>query len=83
LNIGRLLTNESLVVANADSHGFYRVLYAPEIYKELSKQLRLDHHEISTIERASVMNDMFAFLKSGHLNVDVLFDLIQYVSGNH
>lgn len=76
------LSIELLVIANADSQGFYRVLYSTDIYRELAKQLSLNHHAISTIERASIMNDMFAFLKSGHLSVDVVFNLIQYVAGS-
>jgi hypothetical protein len=57
------------------------VLYSREIYKELAKQLRFNHTAISTIERAALLNDMFAFLKSGHITVDVLFELIEYVAG--
>ncbi|KAI6182856.1 Aminopeptidase [Aphelenchoides bicaudatus] len=70
----------SWIIANADSQGFYRVLYSKQIYKELAKQLMLNHHALSTIERASVINDMFAFLKAGYLDVDTVFDLIQYVA---
>jgi hypothetical protein len=71
------------VIANADSQGFYRVLYSRSIYREFTKQLQLNHHAISTIERASIMNDGFAFLKSGYLPIDTVFNLIQYVSGKH
>jgi hypothetical protein len=71
----------SWVIANADSQGYYRVLYSRQIYKELTKQLKLNHHALSTIERSSIINDMFAFLKAGYLEVDTVFDLIQYVAG--
>jgi hypothetical protein len=49
----------------------------------MAKQLSLNHNVISTIERASIINDMFAFLRSGHLSIDTVFSLIEYVAGNY
>ncbi|KAI6225916.1 Aminopeptidase [Aphelenchoides besseyi] len=66
------------IIANAESEGFYRVLYSRPIYAEFTRQFNLNPKAISVIDRASVLNDAFAYLKSGYLSVDVVFDLIAY-----
>jgi len=67
------------VIANAESLGYYRVLYELDLYTEFSKQLRTRHSEIGTIDRAALLNDAFCFMRSGHLGADTVMDLIQYV----
>lgn len=67
------------VIANAESLGYYRVLYEGDLYTEFTKQLKSKHNEIGAIDRAAILNDAFCFLRSGHLNVDTVFDLVQYV----
>ncbi|KAI6178426.1 Aminopeptidase [Aphelenchoides besseyi] len=66
------------IIANAESEGFYRVLYSRPIYAEFTRQFNLNPKAISVIDRASILNDAFAYLKSGYLPVDVVFDLIAY-----
>lgn len=34
---------------------------------------------IDAVDRAAILNDAFSFLKSGHLSVDTVMDLLQYV----
>lgn len=67
------------VIANAESLGYYRVLYDLDLYKEFSKQLKIRHTEIGTVDRAALLNDAFCFMRSGHLGADTVMDLIQYV----
>lgn len=37
--------------------------------------------EMTTVDRASVINDAFAFLRAGLLKLDKVFDLVLYVQG--
>ncbi|KAE9550876.1 hypothetical protein FO519_005921 [Halicephalobus sp. NKZ332] len=67
------------VVANAESLGYYRVLYDLDLYKEFTKQLKARHSEVNTVDRAALLNDAFCFLKSGHLGAETVMDLIQYI----
>ena len=70
------------LIANADASGFYRVLYSRALYKALTRQLRDNHNALTIVDRASLINDAFAFLNSGHLSIDVVFELIEYTTGN-
>uniref|UniRef100_A0A914CAV0 Aminopeptidase n=1 Tax=Acrobeloides nanus TaxID=290746 RepID=A0A914CAV0_9BILA len=67
------------LIANTQSLGYYRVLYDAASYTEFINQLTIDHKKISTIDRAMLINDAFSFLKSGHLGVETVLNLIQYV----
>ena len=67
------------IVANAESLGYYRVLYSNDLYREFTRQLDSDHSEIGTVDRGALLNDAFSFMRSGHLSADIVMDLIQYV----
>uniref|UniRef100_A0A914WDA4 Aminopeptidase n=1 Tax=Plectus sambesii TaxID=2011161 RepID=A0A914WDA4_9BILA len=74
-----LPTPAKWVIANADGSGFYRVLYDQAIYHELAKQLKLDHTALSAVDRAAVLYDAFSFVKSGHLRLETLMNLLAYL----
>lgn len=53
-----------LVVANAGGHGFYRVLYSPELLDALVEELPL----LEDLERFTIIEDAWAFVESAQLS---------------
>jgi puromycin-sensitive aminopeptidase len=53
-----------LAVANAGGHGFYRVLYSPELLDALVEKLP----QLEDLERFTVIEDAWAFVESGQLS---------------
>jgi puromycin-sensitive aminopeptidase len=60
------------VLVNADGHGFYRVLYAPELRERL---LRTLPDGLSPIERFNLVNDCWAVTLAGQMTVAEYLDL--------
>ena len=58
------LDDVELVVANAGGHGFFRVLYSPELLDALIAALP----ELEDLERFTIINDAWAFVESGQLS---------------
>ncbi|HEY3427932.1 MAG TPA: M1 family metallopeptidase [Acidimicrobiia bacterium] len=54
----------SLAVANAGGHGFYRVLYSPELIDAIVAHLS----ELEDLERFTIIDDAAAFVDSGQLS---------------
>jgi puromycin-sensitive aminopeptidase len=54
----------TLAVANAGGHGFYRVLYSPELIEEIVAHLP----ELEDLERFTIIDDAAAFVDSGQLS---------------
>jgi puromycin-sensitive aminopeptidase len=53
-----------LVVANAGGHGFYRVLYSPELLDALVEELP----SLEDLERFTIIEDAWAFVESAQLS---------------
>ncbi|VDD93523.1 unnamed protein product [Enterobius vermicularis] len=75
----KIRKNVKWVVANARAKGYYRVLYDQQVYKEIIRQLNERHTAFFAVERASIINDAFAFAKAGLLPINTAMDIIGYV----
>jgi puromycin-sensitive aminopeptidase len=53
-----------LVVANAGGHGFFRVLYSPDLLDALIQELP----NLEDLERFTIIDDAWAFVESGQLS---------------
>ena len=53
-----------LAIANAGGHGFYRVLYSPELVDAIVTNLE----SLEDLERFTVIDDAWAFVESGQLS---------------
>ncbi|MGH8957177.1 MAG: M1 family metallopeptidase [Acidimicrobiia bacterium] len=54
----------SLAVANAGGHGFYRVLYSPELFDAIVANLS----DLEDLERFTIIDDAGAFVDAGQLS---------------
>ncbi|VDK44250.1 unnamed protein product [Anisakis simplex] len=70
------------VIVNSNSLGFMRVLYEQKIYDELTEQLRTNHQAISSLDRASIIDDAFAFANAGLLPISTAMGLVRYLEQN-
>uniref|UniRef100_A0A0N5BKL1 Aminopeptidase n=1 Tax=Strongyloides papillosus TaxID=174720 RepID=A0A0N5BKL1_STREA len=67
-------------IANTDSKGYFRVLYDNDNYKAIVKQLKINHRKIKSLDRSIIINDAFAFVRSGYLDVGEALNLIEYLA---
>ncbi|CAL8127625.1 unnamed protein product [Orchesella dallaii] len=69
----------SVILLNPRGTGYYRVLYDEELYHLLKKQLienaKLFHQE----GRAQLLEDAFAFARSGYISIQTTLNLTQYL----
>jgi len=65
---------------NIDQVGFYRVHYDKQNWQALAKQLKENHTVFSVADRSSLINDVFALTRTGHMSISDAFSLSSYVS---
>ncbi len=67
------------VIANAGGHGFYRTHYTPDLLEEL-----IDHFEVLTpLERFTLLDDTFAFVRNGHMEAGAFLRLATAYADEH
>ncbi|MGQ0848082.1 MAG: M1 family metallopeptidase [Actinomycetota bacterium] len=66
-----------LAVANAGGHGFYRVLYAPELADALIRNLS----NLEDLERYVLIDDAWAFVESGEMSAPDFMKLAEAYQG--
>ncbi len=66
------------VVVNSGGSGFYRVRYAREL---LSSLLSAPFERLEVIERFSLVNDAWAFVRAQKMGCDTYLDLLRMLSG--
>lgn len=70
---------------NPNQTGFYRVHYEPDVWRQLSDVLidsTYRQHVLSATDRANLIDDAFALMKTGALDVESTFRLTQYLRNN-
>lgn len=72
-------TSNDWLILNTGGVGYFKVLYDPETYRKLVKQLQRNHTTISPIDRSMILVDSFDLSKTSLLNISVYFDLLEYV----
>lgn len=61
---------------NTEFSGFYRVLYDEITYRELGEMIQAKR--LSPIDRFNVVNDRYAFFRSGQIDLDHYLDYFDY-----
>ncbi len=68
------------LVVNAGGHGFYRVQYDNELLSKVLSHLQTD---LSAVERFNVLNDAWALLQAGSMNVSSYLGLVKKYENEH
>ncbi|XP_046380097.2 aminopeptidase N-like [Haliotis rufescens] len=71
--------NVSWVLGNPMQYGFYRVNYDTANWMALVNQLKTDHRQIHTINRAQIINDAWSLAKAGMLPQDMALQTVEYL----
>lgn len=71
--------NESWILVNFESNGYYRVNYDQHNWELLAKQLLLNHTVIPTITRAQLIDDAFTLGHSKIISYEIAAGLIEYL----
>ena len=70
----------SWVIFNKLQTGYYRVNYDTNNWKLIVSQLKRKHDVISTINRATLIDDALDFARAGRLSYDIAMDVNSYLS---
>lgn len=73
------LTSDDWLVVNKLSSGYYRVLYDRQNYRLITNALIENMYVFSTVDRASLIDDLYTFCENDLVTYDVFFDLIRYM----
>ena len=68
-----VLESEGFIKLNAGETGFYRVLYSPELVSGINS----NPGKLSYLDAWGMVNDYFAFLKAGKINLDQYLESIR------
>lgn len=68
------------VIFNIQQKGFYRVSYDDQIWNAIINQLRSDHSQIGTLNRAQLIDDAFFFVKAGLLDINTALNVTAYLA---
>jgi aminopeptidase N len=77
------LSEESVLLLNTDGFGYYRVLYDEANWRAIAAVLRDDRASVSALSRASVICDVLALERSGHVSADIMVDVLSYIGQVH
>ena len=67
---------------NYDQASFYRVNYDRDNWRELIQRVSYtdsESHFLTPVDRAGLLDDAFALLRNGHLDVNTAMDLTRYL----
>ncbi|KAG4068501.1 hypothetical protein HA402_004842 [Bradysia odoriphaga] len=82
LEISELASDDWLVV-NKLSSGYYRVLYDRQNYRLITNALIENIHVLSTVDKASLIDDLYTFCENDLVTYDVFFDLLRYMQAEY
>lgn len=73
------ITGSDYIIGNHQHKGFYRVNYEVADWNKIIDQFNKDHTFFSVTDRAGIIDDAFAFARSGRLNYEIAFNLTSYL----
>ncbi|XP_070698575.1 glutamyl aminopeptidase isoform X2 [Pempheris klunzingeri] len=71
---------DGLLKVNNDHIGFYRVNHADHMWTAISQQLQSNHSEFDAADRASYIDDVFAFARADIVDYGNAFNLTEYLT---
>ncbi|XP_071098276.1 aminopeptidase N-like [Haliotis cracherodii] len=70
----------SWILGNIRHHGYYRVNYDEDNWRNIIKQLKTDHDVIIPINRAQIINDAMDLARAGYLQQLMGLQTLEYLS---
>ncbi|CAH0703046.1 unnamed protein product [Spodoptera exigua] len=67
------------VIFNVQQKNIYRVNYDTETWLKIAQQLQTDHNVIHHLNRAQIVDDVFALMRSEKLSFQVGFQVLQFL----
>ncbi|XP_072394101.1 glutamyl aminopeptidase-like [Diabrotica undecimpunctata] len=80
VTINNVMNDNTLVIINPDSLGYYRVNYEKVLRDKIIEQLQKDHTKISSLTRAKLINDAFALAKAGFIDTSDALNFSKYLN---
>ncbi|CAH2105885.1 unnamed protein product [Euphydryas editha] len=72
--------NGGWIILNTNASGYYRVNYDDETWRLIAKSLKEDHTAIGELNRAQIVNDVFALYAAGDLREDIAIEVLDYLN---
>ncbi|XP_072939931.1 aminopeptidase N-like [Epargyreus clarus] len=72
--------NGGWIVLNRNASGYYRVNYDEETWRLIAKTLMEDHLAIGELNRAQIVNDIFALYAAGDVNDEIALEVLDYLN---
>uniref|UniRef100_A0A6P7FT09 Aminopeptidase n=1 Tax=Diabrotica virgifera virgifera TaxID=50390 RepID=A0A6P7FT09_DIAVI len=79
VTIKNVVNDNTLVILNPDSLGYYRVNYDKLLRDKITAQLEKEHTKISDLTRAKIINDAAALVKAGFINSSDALEFLNYM----
>jgi aminopeptidase N len=73
-------TDDNWVILNKQQTGYYRVNYDSDLWQLIGDQLKRDATIIHPGNRGQLVDDAFNLARSGHIDYDVVLELIEFLN---
>ncbi|XP_068631413.1 aminopeptidase N-like [Battus philenor] len=68
------------IILNRNASGFYRVNYDAYTWRLIAKTLKEDRYAIDELNRAQIVNDVFALVAAGDIDSDIAMTVLDYLN---
>ncbi|XP_013172178.1 PREDICTED: aminopeptidase N-like [Papilio xuthus] len=68
------------IILNRNASGYYRVNYDTYTWRLIAKTLKEDHLAIDELNRAQIVNDVFALFSAGDLDINIAMTVLDYLN---
>ncbi|XP_026484250.2 aminopeptidase N-like [Vanessa tameamea] len=72
--------NGGWIILNRNASGYYRVNYDDETWGLIAKTLKENHAAIDELNRAQIVNDIFALYAAGDVREDIAIEVLDYLN---
>ncbi|KAL4705512.1 hypothetical protein ACJJTC_011454 [Scirpophaga incertulas] len=80
-NVPDIGQNHSWIIFNIQETGLYRVKYDHHSYQIIASALKgTDRSEIHYLNRAKIVNDLFAFFYADEIEFSILYDVLEFMT---
>ncbi|KAH9643215.1 hypothetical protein HF086_012877 [Spodoptera exigua] len=73
------ILNDGWIILNRQGSGYYRVNYDPVTWRLIAKTLKENMMSIDELNRAQIVNDVFALYVAGDLDMDLAMEILSYL----
>ncbi|XP_022125618.2 aminopeptidase N-like [Pieris rapae] len=72
--------NGGWIILNRNSAGYYRVNYDDTTWKLIANTLKENRHAIDELNRAQIVNDIFALYAAGDVSEEIALDVLEFLN---